>query len=168
MITREKVEPVTNVNFSVSVGVNVPSTVTVRPLPASIIEIVPEYRGYNYVLVREEIVIIEPSTRRIVTVVNRSGGSVVGSQSSVVRISLAPERRTLIKQKLVRTPSSRPAQTSARLTVGMIVPQSYEVLAFPAEIIQEAPELREYDYVLEEEAVVVVDRRERRVIEILN
>lgn len=167
VIAREKVEAVTNVNFSVSVGVNIPSTVTVRPLPKSIVEIVPQYRGYDYVVVRDEIVIIEPRTRKIVTVINRGGGSATSTRSST-RISLAPERRRTIKQTLVKTGSPRPARTSARLVVGAEVPKTYEVREFPVEILQESPELRDYEYVLDEDNVVVVDRRERRVIEILD
>jgi hypothetical protein len=167
VISREKVQSVDNVNFSVSVGVNIPSTVTVRPLPPTIVEIVPEYRGYDYIVVREEIVIIEPRTRRIVTVVHRGGGSASAAQSST-RISLNPDRRRTIKQKLVRSSSPRPAQTSTRLVVGAEVPQTYEIREFPAEVLQESPELRDYEYVLDEDVVVVVDRRERRVIEIID
>lgn len=167
VITRGKVEPINNVNFSLSVGVDVPSTVTVRPLPSSIVEIVPEYRGYDYIVVREEIVIIEPRTRKIVTVVHRGGGASVGTRSSSTRIALTPDRRKLIKQTLIRT-TSRPSQPSVRLTVGAEVPQSYEIREFPTEIVRESPELKEYEYVVVEENVFVVDRRDRRVIEIID
>ena len=47
-----------NVNVSISVGTRLPRTVEIRPLPAAIIEIVPQYRGYYYVIVRDEIVIV--------------------------------------------------------------------------------------------------------------
>ena len=169
VISREKVQSVDNVNFSVSVGVNIPSTVTVHPLPPTIVEIVPEYRGYDYIVVREEIVIIEPRTRRIITVVHRGGsGGIASAAQSSTRISLSPDRRRTIKQTLVRSSSPRPAQTSTRLAVGAEVPQTYEIREFPAEVLQESPELRDYEYVLDEDVVVVVDRRERRVIEIID
>jgi Protein of unknown function (DUF1236). len=167
VISREKVQSVENVNFSVSVGVNVPSTVAIHPLPASIVEIVPEYRGYDYVVVHDEIVIVEPRTRKIVTVVHR-GGSNVSSARSSARISLTPERRRMIKQKLVRSSSPRPAQTTSRLVVGAEVPQTYEIREFPNEVVEESPELREYEYVLDDDNVIVVDRRDRRVIEIID
>ena len=75
----------------------------------------------------------------------------------------------MIRQTLVKSTQPRPAQTSSvRLTVGTEVPQSYEIREFPADVLQESPELREYEYVVEEDNVIVVDRRDRRVIEILD
>jgi hypothetical protein len=39
-------------------------------LPVEIVTIVPAYRGYKYILVEEEIVIIDPRTLRIVAVID--------------------------------------------------------------------------------------------------
>ena len=61
-------------NFSVSVGVSVPPRVTVYDLPPSVVDIVPQYRGYRYTIVRDEIVIIDPRTRKIVEVIDRDPG----------------------------------------------------------------------------------------------
>lgn len=63
------VEPLRHVDFAVRVGIVVPTSVHFHTLPATIVEIVPEYRGYYYIVVEDEIVIIEPHTRRIVTVI---------------------------------------------------------------------------------------------------
>ncbi len=63
-----KVEHVTNVNFSISVGARVPRTVRFYPLPIEIVEFVPEYRGYDYIIVGDEILIIDPVTLEIVAV----------------------------------------------------------------------------------------------------
>lgn len=60
---------VTSVNFNLTVGTVVPRTVEIYTLPPAIVEIVPEYRGYHYILVEEEIVIIEPDTLRIVAII---------------------------------------------------------------------------------------------------
>jgi hypothetical protein len=63
-----KAEPV-NIDFEVNVGVTVPRTVTLRPLPPRVIEIVPAYSNYEYfVLADGRIVIVEPSTFRVVYV----------------------------------------------------------------------------------------------------
>ena len=53
---------------SISVGTRLPREVEIRPLPAAVIEIVPQYRGYHYVLVGEQIVIVDPDTLEIVAV----------------------------------------------------------------------------------------------------
>ncbi|WP_284317345.1 DUF1236 domain-containing protein, partial [Methylobacterium gnaphalii] len=68
-ITKSGVRPLTNVNFSVRVGTAVPRSVHLNPLPASIISLVPAYRGYEYVLVGDDIVIIDPDTFEIVDVI---------------------------------------------------------------------------------------------------
>ena len=64
-----KVKPETNVNFSISVGTRVPRTVHYHPLPAEVVSIYPEWRGYYFILVGSQIVIIEPSTYEIVYVI---------------------------------------------------------------------------------------------------
>jgi len=69
-IKQGNARPVTNVNFNVSVGTVVPRSVTLYPLPAAVIEIHPQWRGYQYVLVGDEIVIIEPGSHRIVAVID--------------------------------------------------------------------------------------------------
>lgn len=57
-----------NLNVNLSVGVVVPSTVHFAPLPPRIVEIEPAWRGYDYFLAGDQIVIIEPGTRRIVAI----------------------------------------------------------------------------------------------------
>jgi hypothetical protein len=59
---------VTNVNFDVRVGVAVPRTVRIAPLPATIISIEPEWRGYMYFVYNDEIIVVEPRTLQIVAV----------------------------------------------------------------------------------------------------
>jgi hypothetical protein len=59
---------VTNVNFSISVGTVVPRTVKFAPLPTVLVEVYPEWSGYEYFIVGEEIIIVEPKTYKIVTV----------------------------------------------------------------------------------------------------
>jgi hypothetical protein len=59
---------VTNVNFSVSVGTVIPASVHFVALPPVLVEIFPEWRGYDYIIVDDRIVILEPHTRKIVTI----------------------------------------------------------------------------------------------------
>jgi hypothetical protein len=67
-LSNKRAERVTNVNFEIRVGARVPRTVRFYPLPVEIVEIVPEYQGYDYVLVGDEILIIDPETLEIVAV----------------------------------------------------------------------------------------------------
>ena len=55
-----------NVNFNIDVGAPLPTNVALLPLPPDVVELAPEYRGYDYVLVNDEIVFVNPSTRDVV------------------------------------------------------------------------------------------------------
>ena len=58
-----------NVDFSISVGTRVPRSVHFVTLPEEIVLIVPQYRGYDYFLIEDEIVIVDPRTLEIVAVI---------------------------------------------------------------------------------------------------
>ena len=68
VIREHKVEPA-HLNVSVSVGTRIPTSVHVYPLPVEVISIYPEWRGYDYILVGDQIVIINPRTHEIVAIV---------------------------------------------------------------------------------------------------
>jgi len=68
IIRDQHVAPVNNVNFSISVGTRVPREIGFHPLPADIVTIYPEWRGYEFFLVRDEIVVVDPRTLEIVDV----------------------------------------------------------------------------------------------------
>src|SRR3984885_3235933 len=68
VIRDQHIAPVTNVNFSISVGTRVPRDVTFHPLPAEIVTIYPDWRGYQFILVRDQIVVVDPQTFEIVAV----------------------------------------------------------------------------------------------------
>jgi hypothetical protein len=68
-IRQEKVEEVTNVNFNISIGTAVPSHVHYYPLPSRIVEIYPEWRGYDFIRVGARYIILRPHTREIVYII---------------------------------------------------------------------------------------------------
>jgi len=59
---------VSNINFSVNVGTVVPRSVRIVAVPAPLIEIHPAWRGYMYFVHDDHIVIVEPRTLKIVTI----------------------------------------------------------------------------------------------------
>jgi hypothetical protein len=68
-ITRLGVSPLRDVAFGLAVGTAIPRSITLHRLPPAIIELVPEYEGYDFILVRDDIVIIDPDTYEIVDVI---------------------------------------------------------------------------------------------------
>jgi hypothetical protein len=70
IIRNEHVAPVTNVNFSIAVGTRVPREgVSFRPLPAEVVTVYPEWRGYEFIMVRNQILVIDPATLEIVDII---------------------------------------------------------------------------------------------------
>ena len=63
-----KAQKVNNVNFSIHVGTVVPRRVHLVAVSPELIEIHPAWRGYLYFVVRDEIIIVEPRTLKIVAV----------------------------------------------------------------------------------------------------
>ncbi|QWG21438.1 DUF1236 domain-containing protein [Bradyrhizobium sediminis] len=70
VIREQRVAPVTNVNFSIAVGTKVPRTVSFHPLPVQVVSIYPQWRGYEFILVNEQIVVVNPRTLEIVAVLD--------------------------------------------------------------------------------------------------
>lgn len=70
VIRDQHVSPVTNINFSISVGTRVPRDVGFHPLPAEIVTYYPDWRGYEFFLVRDQIVVVDPRTLEIVAVLD--------------------------------------------------------------------------------------------------
>lgn len=68
VIKQENVKPVTNVNFAISIGTTVPRTVSFHPLPRQLVTIYPDWQGYEYFLVGEQIIVVNPRTMQIVAV----------------------------------------------------------------------------------------------------
>lgn len=69
VVKEQKVQPATNVNFAVTVGTVVPRTMKFYPVPAEFVTIDREWRGFEYFLVGDRIVIVNPRTLEIVAVV---------------------------------------------------------------------------------------------------
>jgi hypothetical protein len=70
VIRDQHISPVTNINFAVSVGTRVPREVGFHPLPADIVTIYPDWRGYEFFLARNQIVVVDPRTLEIVAVLD--------------------------------------------------------------------------------------------------
>jgi hypothetical protein len=69
VITETHIQPIT-VNFDVSIGIAVPQTVVLQPLPAQIIALVPQFQGYLFFLLPDgRIVIVAPTTLKVVYII---------------------------------------------------------------------------------------------------
>ena len=170
-ISHLNVQPLNSVNFSLSVGTTVPRDVRLQPLPAEVVEVVPQYRGYNFVLVKEEIVVVEPSSYQVVAVLPYSGHSTAAAPvRSERKTTFSDSDREIIRKhaKARSVERERPTTGSTvrtEIRTGERVPEGVEIEAFPDEVYREAPTLREYRYINRDSHTYIVEPHERRVIE---
>ena len=171
-ISRLNVRPLTSVNFSLNVGTVVPRDVHLSTLPPDVVEIVPQYRGYSFALVKDQIVVVDPATYKIVTVLPYSGQSTATTttrERSASKFS-DRDREVIRKHAKTRTEGRSEARTTGstartEIHVGERVPDTVEVEEFPSTVYRDAPGLREYRYIHRDTRTYLIEPRERRVIE---
>lgn len=166
-LVRDESRARTSVNFSVSIGAHVPDRVRVHRLPASVVEIVPQYRGYDYVVVRDEIVIVEPRTKKVVTVIAKSGGQAgnVGARSTHdSRVSLTAQQKRTIRQHV----QMRSADVSGvTVAVGETIPSSVQLETFPQVVLQDVPMVGNYRFFVMNDDIVLVDPSDREIVAVV-
>lgn len=180
-VVRNRPERVTNIDVRINVGQRLPRRVSLYPIPDVLVSTYPVYRDYRYVVVRDEICIVDPATYEIVEVIDYTEASGEVASSSGPRegtrseprsqqqrradrvdftISNSEQRRiyTLISQQY------RPADLNFRLGLGVEIPDTITLLEFPAEVVEIEPKLRNYRFVYAEEQVLVVERDSRDIV----
>lgn len=69
VIRQQKVQPVT-LSVSIAVGTRVPRNVRYYPLPGEVVTIYPQWRGYDYILVGSQALVLDPRTHEIVAILD--------------------------------------------------------------------------------------------------
>jgi hypothetical protein len=173
-IDRMNVRPLSRSRLSVSVGVVVPSSIRLYDVPRDIVEIYPNFRGHKFVVVDDEIVIIEPRTRRVVTTLSRSGERSVSRSRSTTGVAaggsgirLRDEDRSRIRTVVMREAQCRFEQR-IDFRIGLPLPRTVEICEFPDEVVSAIPEVRRYRYVVRGDDIVLVDPDEHRIVEVID
>jgi hypothetical protein len=71
VITRDAGASIRDVHFSLAIGNAVPADVPLRPVPASAAAVAPQFRAASYVVVEEQIALVDSQTRKILAVIQR-------------------------------------------------------------------------------------------------
>ena len=72
-VSRHRVHRVDSVNFSIAIGAAVPRQAELRDLPRELVQVLQGYSGDKYVLVRDQLVIVDSKARRIVAIIPNAG-----------------------------------------------------------------------------------------------
>ncbi len=66
MMTSGTLQRIVKTNFPVSVGSSIPDGMRVYSIPRSVADLVPQYRSFNYIVVGQNLLIIDPDTNKII------------------------------------------------------------------------------------------------------
>ena len=113
-VRQANVRPLANVSFSIAVGTTIPADIQLNVLPLELVEVVPQYRGYSFVVVEQEALIIDPGTRAIVAVVPFEARQTTGANQAAPPARAGASRRP----RRARARSSTSPATSARSSAG--------------------------------------------------
>jgi hypothetical protein len=155
----------TRINVSVNIGTAIPRSVRLHTLPVAIVAIAPAYRGYSYVLLEDEtIVIVDPRTYVVVDAI------VVDARRAErpagrAQLTLSPEDRRYIYTTL---PKDRAADVRVRLALGAEVPRNVELLTFPAEVATRVRAVERYRYIVSGTDIAIVDPSDFSVVLVIN
>jgi hypothetical protein len=162
---RLDVKPLTNVNFNVAVGVVVPRDIRLEVVPTEIVDIVPQFRGFRFFAVRDQFVIVEPSSLKIVAVLPRSGGGSAAVQSRSKLTLSERDREVIRKRPRAHAEARTTGSSSAQLRIGQRVPDSVEIRSFEEPVYRDVPAIREYRYIESGPRTYIVEPQGRTVIE---
>jgi hypothetical protein len=166
---RGDVRRATNVDVRVDIGVRLPRRVDVYDLPSDIIEIVPAYRGYRYVVIGDDYCIVDPETYVIVDVIHRGGGDRgqyayrTGGGSS--RLDLTNDQIDIIRREI--RDRGRKFDYDGDLEVGIKLPGDFAFEPFPEPVVREVPVVRDYRFVHVEDEIAIVAKDQPEVVYVI-
>lgn len=149
----------TNITISINVGTRLPRSVHLVGLPASVIEIVPEYRSYSYFVKDDQICIVDPSSYEIVEIIPASGQ--VATRSGPATLMLTDEERAIVLREVDMGGGS--TLGLGALNEGSDVPRDVKVRVFPETIVQKVPKLKGYSFFTAENRLAIVDQQGSKV-----
>jgi hypothetical protein len=149
----------TKVNVTVNIGRAIPRTVHLHTLPVAIVAIAPAYRGYDYVVLEDDtILIVDPRTYLVVDLIPAGG-------AARAQLALSADQRHFLFTSL---PKSHRADVHIRLALGAEVPRSIELLSFPSVAVERVPSVQRYRYIVSGDDIVIVDPSDYSVVTVIS
>ena len=128
-------------------------------LTPAILAFAPIYAGYSYLVVDDDICIVDPATYYVVDVIP-STVEYAGGGSSRPQLVLSAEDMRFIYASV---PKDRPVDVRIRLALGAEIPRPIDLERFPGGVIDRVPQIEGYRYIVVEAEVVIVDPNDRSV-----
>jgi Protein of unknown function (DUF1236) len=71
-VSKQAATETTPADFKPTLGAVAPSSIKLQPLPTKVSNEVPAVKPYDYAMLHDQVLIVDPSSRKIVDIVNRS------------------------------------------------------------------------------------------------
>jgi hypothetical protein len=156
---------VANINFPLSIGTAVPSSVTLLTVPGSIFSVIPEFRGYRFFLSENEVAVVDPDTHRIVAVIPRNGRQV---QALPQQNSFSELQRAKILTYARGTCATTADVAGVNLVAGSRVPAGVQTCGFGEMVSRDIGAARPYEYFEFQGNVLVTDPSEKTIVDIIH
>ena len=127
-------------------------------LTPAILALAPIYAGYSYLVVDDDICIVDPATYYVVDVIPSSVEYAGGS--SRPQLALSAQEMSFIYASV---PKDRPVDVRIRLALGAEIPGRVDLERFPVGVIDRVPQVESYRFIVVEDDVVIVDPQDRSV-----
>jgi hypothetical protein len=144
--------------FDFHVGRQIPREVRIFPIPKEVVGYFPHYRDYNYFVVGDEICIVNPQTYEVVDLIEQGYW---GARPQVAGLRLGSSQVALVRDSIPR--DFPETAVRLRLALGAEVPGDVELHELPMIVLDRVPELREYQFIVADEQIVIVDPRDRSI-----
>jgi hypothetical protein len=89
-----------------------------------------------------------------------------GDVANTPTVNLTAEQRHVIKE-LIKDMKVEKASGTMQLAVGGAVPASVQKHAFPQEVFQKVPQVRNHEFFLKDDRVVVVNPRDNTIADVI-
>jgi Protein of unknown function (DUF1236) len=154
-----------NINVAVNIGAPLPGEAELLPLPPAVVSLVPEYQGYEYVVVNDQVVIVQPSTRAVVEIMAPTGVAVAPAAPPSAVVNLTDAQQQLLVQSVQG--EGLPQAEIADLADGQTVPQSVELMPVPSAVVAQVPMIERYRVAVAHNRVALVDPGTRVVVHVV-
>lgn len=69
-ISNQKQKETAPPNFQATVGAVVPTSIETQPLPKTIVELLPTLKDYEYAMVANQVLLVDPKNKQVIEIIN--------------------------------------------------------------------------------------------------
>ena len=161
----------TNINVRVNIGERLPPRVQPRRLPADIVRIAPQYRDYEYTVIDNRVVIVDPRRREVIDILDEGPGYGRAAGYSRERIVFTDQQRTrwreLARSGSTTVGSTAPTGAATSSSDGAMAANCLSLQPVPEEMVRDRPELSSYRYLAIGNEIILVDPQSQKVVQVI-